>query len=121
MDVLRSVEFLPEFLNRIDETIIFHPLGMGELTRIVDIQLKRLMAQVTEAGLSLTVTDAAKRELAEEGFDPTYGARPLKRVIQQRITNPLANSLLGGKAIAGQTIEVGHDGEGFTFTPVAKV
>ena len=118
LDVLR-IEFLPEFLNRIDETIIFHPLGMGELTRIVDIQLRRLQGQVTEVGLTLSVTDEAKRQLAEEGFDPTYGARPLKRVLQQRISNPLATSILAGKALAGQTIEVGHNGEDFTFTPIA--
>ena len=69
MDVLKA-EFLPEFLNRIDETIIFHPLGMDELTKIVDIQLRRLQAQLAEAGLTIRVTDEAKQQLADEGFDP---------------------------------------------------
>jgi ATP-dependent Clp protease ATP-binding subunit ClpB len=117
MDTLRA-EFLPEFLNRIDETIIFHQLGMAELTKIVDIQLRRLAGQLTEVGITLTVNDAAKRQLAEEGFDPIYGARPLKRVLQQRIANPLATSLLGGGVANGQAIEVGYNGEEFTFTPV---
>ena len=118
MDTLRA-EFLPEFLNRIDETIIFHQLGMDELTKIVDIQLRRLAGQLAEAGLTLVVNDEAKRQLAAEGFDPTYGARPLKRVLQQRIANPLATALLEGKAATGQTVEVGYDGDDFTFTPLA--
>ena len=92
---------------------------MDELTKIVGIQLKRLQGQLTEAGLTLKVTDAAKEQLAVEGFDPAYGARPLKRVIQQRIANPLATALLEGKAATGQTVEVGHDGDEFTFTPLA--
>ncbi|MHC5538795.1 AAA family ATPase, partial [Singulisphaera rosea] len=117
MEVLKA-EFLPEFLNRIDETIIFHPLRMEELTKIADIQLRRLRTQLAEAGLVIEVTDAAKRQLADEGFDPAYGARPLKRVIQQRITNPLASSLLQGEAKAGTVIEVGWDGSEFTFKPV---
>ena len=94
MNVLKA-EFLPEFLNRIDETIIFHPLGMEELTKIVEIQLRRLQAQLTEAGITIRLTDEAKRRLAEEAFDPAYGARPMKRTIQQRMANPLASSLLG--------------------------
>ena len=85
---------MPEFLNRIDETIIFHPLGRRELTQIVDIQLGRLERQLAEAGLSLRVSEAAEARLAEEGFEPAFGARPLKRVIQQRLANPLANALL---------------------------
>ena len=118
MDVLKA-EFLPEFLNRIDETIIFHPLGMDELTKIVDIQLRRLQTQLAEAGLTIHVTDEAKRQLADEGFDPAYGARPLKRIIQQRIANPLANFLLEGRNLAGGVIEVGWDGDDFTFTPAS--
>jgi ATP-dependent Clp protease ATP-binding subunit ClpB len=119
LEVLKK-EFLPEFLNRVDETIIFHPLSMKELTQIVDIQLKRLQAQMTEAGLTLRVTDAAKKQLAEEGFDPAYGARPLKRVIQQRLANPLATALLEGKI--GQdkanVVEIDWSGHEFTFQPV---
>jgi ATP-dependent Clp protease ATP-binding subunit ClpB len=119
-DVLKR-EFLPEFLNRVDETIIFHPLTMKELTQIVDIQLRRLQAQMTEAGLTVRVTNAAKKQLAEEGFDPAYGARPLKRVIQQRLANPLATALLEGKI--GQdkasVVEIDWNGHEFTFQPVA--
>ncbi len=118
LNVLK-VEFLPEFLNRIDETIIFHPLGMDELTKIVSIQLRRLQTQLTEAGLTIQVTDEAKKALAEEGFDPTYGARPLKRILQQRIANPLATALLQDRAKLGSTILVDWDGKDFTFTPAA--
>jgi ATP-dependent Clp protease ATP-binding subunit ClpB len=119
-DVLKR-EFLPEFLNRVDETIIFHPLTMKELTQIVDIQLRRLQGQMTEAGLTIEVTQKAKTLLAEEGFDPAYGARPLKRVIQQRLANPLATALLEGKVgpEKGSTIRIDWDGSEFTFTPVA--
>ena len=110
-------EFLPEFLNRIDETIIFHPLGMKELTQIVGIQLRRLQAQMTEAGLSITITDAARARLAEEGFDPAYGARPLKRVIQQRLANPLASALLEGRIgqETGGQVVIDWNGTDFTF------
>jgi ATP-dependent Clp protease ATP-binding subunit ClpB len=118
-NVLRAA-FLPEFLNRIDETIIFHPLGMEELTRIVDIQLRRLEAQLAEAGLTLRITDEAKARLAEEGFDPAFGARPLKRVIQQRLANPLATALLEQRISEGDTVEIGWNGgdQQFTFNPV---
>jgi ATP-dependent Clp protease ATP-binding subunit ClpB len=116
MSVLKA-EFLPEFLNRIDETIIFHPLGMDELIKIVSIQVRRLQTQLVEAGLTVQVTDEAKRQLANEGFDPTYGARPLKRILQQRIANPLATALLEDRAKPGSTILVGWDGKDFTFTP----
>jgi ATP-dependent Clp protease ATP-binding subunit ClpB len=120
-EVLRR-EFLPEFLNRIDETIIFHPLTMKELTQIVDIQLRRLQAQMTEAGLTLRVTDAAKARLAEEGFDPAYGARPLKRVLQQRLANPLATALLEGRVggEAGGRVAIDWDGSAFTFQAEAE-
>jgi ATP-dependent Clp protease ATP-binding subunit ClpB len=118
MDVLKA-EFLPEFLNRIDETIIFHPLGMDELTKIVDIQLRRLERLVAEASLTIRVTDEAKKQLAAEGFDPAYGARPLKRIIQQRLANPLAGSLLAQRTPDATTIEIGWDGHEFTFTPVS--
>jgi len=115
-EVLRT-EFLPEFLNRIDESIIFHPLGMKELTKIVDIQLKRLERQLTEVGLTLRVTAEARIQLANEGFDPTYGARPLKRIIQQRLANPLATALLEQKIEEGSVVEIGWNGQDFVFTP----
>lgn len=117
MNVLKN-EFLPEFLNRIDETIIFHPLHLAELTKIVDIQLKRLEAQLAEAGISVRIDEAARKQLAEEGFDPAYGARPLKRVIQQRLANRLAGELLSNAIPENGTVAIGWDGEDFTFTPV---
>ena len=119
-EILRK-NFLPEFLNRIDEKIIFHPLGYYELRKIVDIQLKRMVAQMTEAGLALEMTDKAKEQLAEEGYDPAYGARPLKRVLQQRVANPMASSILAGKFTQGATILIDWNLETsqFTFTPKA--
>ncbi|MDB5350445.1 MAG: ATP-dependent chaperone ClpB [Planctomycetota bacterium] len=113
-------EFLPEFLNRIDETIIFHPLTMKELTKIVGLQLKRLEGQMTEAGLTIRVTEAAQGRLAEEGFDPAYGARPLKRIIQQRIANPMASALLEGRFPPGSTVQIDWNGEEFTFEAVGS-
>ncbi len=110
-------EFLPEFLNRIDDTIIFHPLTMKELTKIVSIQLKRLESQMTEAGLTIQVSEAAKTQLADEGFDPAYGARPLKRLIQQRIANPMASALLEGKFPPSSTVNINWNGSEFTFEP----
>ena len=114
MDALRR-EFLPEFLNRVDEVIVFHPLGRTEIRQIVDLQLCRLAKQLDENGFGFEVTDAAKDQLGEEGYDPAYGARPLKRVIQQRLQNQLANELLSGRLPQGCKIVVDvKDGE-FAF------
>ncbi|MBS0260539.1 MAG: AAA family ATPase, partial [Planctomycetes bacterium] len=102
-DALRK-HFLPEFLNRIDETIVFHPLGKEELREIVDLQLRRLEKLLAENKFTLKVTDTAKDLLVKEGFDPIYGARPLKRVIQQRLQNTLANEILAGNFPEGSEI-----------------
>jgi ATP-dependent Clp protease ATP-binding subunit ClpB len=99
--------FRPEFLNRIDETILFHPLGREQLDRIVDVQLDTLRRRLSGRNLKLVLSDAARQLLAEEGYDPAYGARPLRRVIQQRIENPLAGHLLAGDFGEGDTIRVG--------------
>jgi ATP-dependent Clp protease ATP-binding subunit ClpB len=99
--------FRPEFLNRIDETILFHPLGREQLDRIVDVQLDTLRRRLSNRNLKLVLSDAARKLLAEEGYDPAYGARPLRRVIQQRIENPLAGHLLAGEFGEGDTIRVG--------------
>jgi ATP-dependent Clp protease ATP-binding subunit ClpB len=88
--------FRPEFLNRVDETVVFHPLETEQLTKIVEIQLERLRARLTERRISLSVTPAALRYLGERGYDPVYGARPLKRLIQQEIETPLARQLVKG-------------------------
>ena len=98
--------FLPEFLNRIDETIVFHPLDRGEIRRIVELQIQRLNAQLEQQGVSLTVTEAALNAIAAQGYDPTFGARPLKRVIQQRIQNRLATEILKGSISEGSSVRI---------------
>jgi ATP-dependent Clp protease ATP-binding subunit ClpB len=98
--------FRPEFLNRIDETILFHSLSRGQLDKIVDVQLENLRKRLAGRNLKLVLSDSARQLLGEEGYDPTYGARPLKRVIQQRIENPLAGHILGGEFGEGDTIHV---------------
>jgi ATP-dependent Clp protease ATP-binding subunit ClpB len=108
--------FRPEFLNRIDETIIFHSLSKQQLTKIVDVQLENLRKRLAGRNLKLTLSEPAKRLLGEEGYDPTYGARPLKRVIQQRLENPLANRILAGDFVDGDTIHVDADSAKHDFT-----
>jgi ATP-dependent Clp protease ATP-binding subunit ClpB len=103
MGVLRQ-HFRPEFLNRIDETLIFNSLGKAEIERIVHIQLDRVAARLAERGYSLKWTDAVAAHLAETGFDPAYGARPLKRAIQRELENPLAASILDGQFSTSDTI-----------------
>jgi ATP-dependent Clp protease ATP-binding subunit ClpB len=103
MEALRG-HFRPEFLNRIDETIIFDRLTDKEITSIVDIQLKRLLKRLDQQNIRLELTDKAKKFLAKEGYDPAYGARPLKRVIQQQILNPLSVAILDGEFGEGDKI-----------------
>jgi ATP-dependent Clp protease ATP-binding subunit ClpB len=98
-------QFRPEFLNRIDDIVIFHPLGLPELMSIIEIQMKNLKQRLAEKKLALVLTDRAKKYLAQEGYDPIYGARPLKRIIQRDILNPLALQLLQGDFKEGETIE----------------
>ena len=93
---LRSA-FPPEFLNRIDEIVVFHSLSRADLGKIVEIQLRRLGKMLAERGLTLRLSDRARAFLADAGYDPTYGARPLKRAIQQHVQDPLALALLEGK------------------------
>jgi ATP-dependent Clp protease ATP-binding subunit ClpB len=107
--------FLPEFLNRIDDIIVFHPLTRNEIRRIVDLQITQLQRKLEKQDIRLEVTDAARQAIAVQGFDPTFGARPLKRVIQQRIQNPLATELLRGGIQPGKALEVDHQQDGFTF------
>ncbi len=107
--------FRPEFLNRIDETIIFHRLSQEDLARVVTIQLRRLEARLVERGIRLHVSDAAKRQLARDGYDPVYGARPLKRLIQREIENPLAQRLLAGEFTEGDVVEIDAEGERLVF------
>ena len=118
-DALQA-RFLPEFLNRIDETIIFHPLDERHLERIVEIQLKNLQKQASRAGIELECTPGATAEIARLGHDPTYGARPLKRVIQQQLQNPLASEILSGRFQEGSRVLVDFVQDGFTFEPTAS-
>lgn len=108
MDELRA-NFRPEFLNRVDEVVIFNNLGRDEIVRIVDIQLELLKQRLAKLGLSLEITEEAKALLAEEGFDPVYGARPLKRAVQRRLENPLSVHILEGKKARGGGILVKVD------------
>jgi ATP-dependent Clp protease ATP-binding subunit ClpB len=104
--------FRPEFVNRIDDIVVFHPLGTEQIRAIVDIQLGQLRKRLVERGLDLALDDKARDLLGEAGFDPVYGARPLKRAIQQQIENPLAQQLLQGRYAPGDRIHVsvGEDG-----------
>jgi ATP-dependent Clp protease ATP-binding subunit ClpB len=121
-DMLKDY-FRPEFLNRIDEIILFHPLGREQLKRIVDVQLNYLRKRLASRNLKFIVDEEAEKLLAEEGYDPTYGARPLKRVIQQRIENPLAQKILSGEFGEGDTIHVSVDPakHDFVFAKGAEV
>ena len=98
--------FRPEFINRIDEVVVFHPLGMEQIRNIADIQLNLLRKRLAEREMAITFSDAMMEQLVEAGFDPVYGARPLKRAIQQLIENPLANEILGGHFAPGDIIAV---------------
>ena len=102
--------FRPEFLNRVDEVVSFDALTREQLADIVELQLARLRERLAERQLSLEVTDAAKELLAEEGWDPAYGARPLKRAIQRLVENPLALELLEGRFAEGDTVRVDAEG-----------
>ncbi len=109
--------FKPEFLNRIDDIVIFGQLSKNEIEKIIDVQLERLRLMLAERGVKIVLDDSAKELLANEGYDPTFGARPLKRAIQSLIQNPLAVKLLKGEIVSGQTIRVAADGGELKFTP----
>jgi ATP-dependent Clp protease ATP-binding subunit ClpB len=114
MDALRS-NFRPEFLNRIDEIIIFKPLTREQLGDIVDIQLALVNDRLAERHIRLEVTPEAKRWLAERGYDPTFGARPLKRLIQREVLDNLARLVLSGELRDGETVVIDADGDQLTF------
>ena len=110
-----ATRFLPEFLNRIDETIIFHPLDKRHIHRIVSLQLEQLVKQALKAGITLQCSETVVDEIARLGYDPVYGARPLKRVIQQQLQNELAKELLGGVFTEGDCVTVDFDQDEFLF------
>ncbi|MGV6815133.1 MAG: AAA family ATPase, partial [Phycisphaerales bacterium] len=113
---MRDQFFRPELLNRIDEVVVFHQLGKETLTGIAEILLSSLTRRLSERGLTLELTDAARDQLIAEGYDPAYGARPLARTIQRRIENPLASKILAGAFETGDTIVVDADGTSMSFT-----
>ncbi len=114
-EALRS-HFRPEFLNRVDEIVIFHALQKAQLMQIVDIQLERLQAMLADREITLSLSDSAKALVVEEGYDPAYGARPLKRVIQHRIVDQLAVEILDGRVLDGDHVLVDALGDDFVFT-----
>jgi ATP-dependent Clp protease ATP-binding subunit ClpB len=118
MEIVQK-NFRPEFVNRIDDIVVFHPLGTPQIRAIVDIQLGYLRARLLERDMGLMLDDKARDLIGEAGFDPVYGARPLKRAIQQQIENPLAQRILKGEFVPGSRIQVGvHDGA-LTFKQIA--
>jgi ATP-dependent Clp protease ATP-binding subunit ClpB len=114
MDALRS-HFKPEFLNRIDETIIFHNLSQEQLGEIVDIQVERLARRLAEKNIDLVLSQSAKAFVAEKGYDPVYGARPLKRVIQKIIENELSLEILNGNIREGDRVSAERKGDRIVF------
>jgi ATP-dependent Clp protease ATP-binding subunit ClpB len=123
---VRSVEalrdfFRPEFLNRIDEVVEFHPLSREQIGEIVDLQLRRLRERLADRGLLLELTDEAKELVAEAGWDPTYGARPLKRALQRLVENPLAMRLLEGDFAEGDSVRVDAQGDELVFEKATAV
>jgi ATP-dependent Clp protease ATP-binding subunit ClpB len=116
MEALRS-RFLPEFLNRIDEILIFHPLSPENIHKIVVMQVEHLRKQLAEKGVELEITSAAVDAIAKQGYDPNFGARPLKRVIQQKVQNPLAVEMLKQDSVEGSHVKIDFADGDFTFEP----
>ena len=112
-------QFRPEFLNRLDEIIVFEPLDKAEIARIVDIQVEGLARRLAARKLDIELTPAAREYLAEKGYDPSFGARPLKRLIQREVQDPLATRLLSGELTDGSKVVVDRDGDGLAFGPAA--
>jgi ATP-dependent Clp protease ATP-binding subunit ClpB len=114
---LRSA-FRPEFLNRIDDIIIFRPLTREDIAKIVEIQLGRMRGILAEKGIELTLTPAAMRHLTDVGYDPDFGARPLKRALQREIQNALAMKMLSGEILSGSRVEIDEDKGELLFRPL---
>jgi ATP-dependent Clp protease ATP-binding subunit ClpB len=112
-----TATFKPEFLNRLDETVIFHRLSREDISRIVELQVEQLAGRVAERGIEIELTDDARTLLGNLGYDPTYGARPLKRVIQKQLVDKLALKLLEGEFSEGQRVRVDAEGGDLAFRP----
>jgi ATP-dependent Clp protease ATP-binding subunit ClpB len=116
MEVVRSA-FRPEFLNRLDEILLFHRLSRHQMARIVEIQITGLERILAERKITLRLDESAKAWLANAGYDPVYGARPLKRVIQRELQNPLATMILEGRVRDGETVQVSAGEGGLAIAP----
>jgi len=116
-----SAHFRPEFINRIDEVLVFHPLSREHIAEIVDIQLGRVSALLAGSGYKIEISEAAREYLSEVGYDPDFGARPLKRAIQRELQDPLALKVLSGELCEGQLVRVDRGPDGLEFTPVEDV
>jgi len=116
LEALRQ-QFRPEFLNRVDETVVFHSLSRADLKAIVDIQLGHLRARLAERHITLELTERARDYLAATGYDPSYGARPLKRLLQREIETTLGRKLLAGEITEHSRVVIDRDGTTLTFTP----
>jgi len=110
-----KTRFRPEFVNRIDEIVVFHALSQKDIASIAKIQLHALESRLAKLDIRLDASPAALAKIAEVGFDPVYGARPLKRAIQQEIENPLAKEILAGKFLAGDTVHIAEKQGAITF------
>ena len=113
--------FRPEFINRVDEAVVFHPLGREQIRAITEIQVQYLHERLAERDMGLEVSTGALDRLGEAGFDPVYGARPLKRAIQQQLENPLAQEILAGVFASGDLIHVNTTADGLTFSRGSNV
>ena len=114
MDALRQ-HFRPEFLNRVDEIVIFEPLRREQMSHIVDIQITHLQKLLEDRKIAITLDAKARDWLAEKGYDPAYGARPLKRVIQKSVQDPLAELILSGKIKDGEKVKISAGRDGLVF------
>ena len=118
LGILRE-HFKPEFLNRVDDTVIFHQLSRGEIAKIIEVQLGKLRQMLAERNIHIELDNSAKELLVQEGYDPTYGARPLKRAIQTMIQNPLAVKLLKGEILSGETVNISAENDELKFVPLS--
>src|SRR4029077_13289604 len=114
MAVVRSA-FRPEFLNRVDEIILFHRLKKSEMSKIVDIQMRRLGSLLEDRKITIVLEPSARDWLADKGWDPAYGARPLKRVIQKSVQDPLAEMILAGRVKDGEKVTISAGKQGLSF------
>jgi ATP-dependent Clp protease ATP-binding subunit ClpB len=110
-----QMSFRPEFLNRLDETVMFKPLTMGEIVRIIDLILDKTRGKLTEQNITLDISEAARKRIANDSYSPVYGARPVKRYVQKNVETEIARIIMRGEAAEGSVIAVDSNDEGLTF------